>query len=73
MFCKIEKTQLFHLVIKLMSLLLYQGLVRDEKLREVSVSYFFLLRITLMLSSQISISHLCLQGPVYTGLGSPYS
>ena len=29
---------------------MYQGLVPDEKLREVSVSYFFVQRITLMLS-----------------------
>ena len=29
---------------------MYQGLVRDEKLREVSVSYFFVLIIKLMLS-----------------------
>ena len=28
----------------------YEGLVRDEKLRELSVSYFFVLRITPMLS-----------------------
>ena len=41
---KLKKTQLFYLVIKLMKL------VRDEKLREVSVSYFFVWRITLMLS-----------------------
>ena len=41
-FMKLRKTQLFYLM--------YQGLVRDEKLRELSVSYFFVLSITLMLS-----------------------
>ena len=29
---------------------MFQGLIRDEKLREVSVSYYSVLRITLMLS-----------------------
>ena len=36
-FVKLKETQLFYLVIKLQSLSLYQRLVRDEKLREVSV------------------------------------
>ena len=38
-FMKLKEIQLFYLVIKLMKPLQYQGLVRDEKLREISVSY----------------------------------
>ena len=49
-FMKLKKTQLFYLVIKLIKPSLYHGLVRDEKLREASVSYFLVRRITLMLS-----------------------
>ena len=47
---KLKKTQLFYLVIKLIKPSLYHGLVRDEKLREASVSYFLVRRITLLLS-----------------------
>ena len=43
-FLNLNKTQLFYLVIKLC-----QRLVQDEKLREVSVSSFFNLIITLLL------------------------
>ena len=43
---KLKKTQLFYLVIKLMK----PFAVRDEKLRELFVSYFSVLIITLMLS-----------------------
>ena len=46
---KLKKTQLLYLVIKLTKPLVYQRLVRDEKLREVLVSYFFVLIITLIL------------------------
>ena len=35
-----------------------QGLAGDEKLRDVSVSYFFVLRITLMLSRIFSEPHM---------------
>ena len=50
-FVKLKKRQLFYLVIKLSSLLLHQGFVGDEKLRDVSVFFrTFVLRITLMLS-----------------------
>ena len=41
-FMKLKKAQLFYLVIKLMKLfLLFQGLIRDDKLREGLVSYCF--------------------------------
>ena len=43
---KLKETQLLYLVIKLMK----PFVVRDEKLRELLVSYFFVLIITLMLS-----------------------
>ena len=49
-FMKLQKIQFFYLVIKLMKPLLYQELVRNEKLRDVSLSYFVVRRITLMLS-----------------------
>ena len=45
-FMKLKMAQLFYLVIKLMK----PFAVPNEKLREVSVSYFFVRRITLMLS-----------------------
>ena len=48
-FMKMKKAPLFYLVIKLMKPLLYQRLVRDEELREVSVSYCFVQRIKLIL------------------------
>ena len=51
---KLKKTQLFHLVIKLMKPFVAPRLVRDEELRELSVSYFFVRRITLMMLSRIS-------------------
>ena len=49
-FMKLKKTQLFYLVIKLMNPFAVPKALRDEKLREISVSYFFVRRITLMLS-----------------------
>ena len=47
---KFKNTQLFYLVIKFMKPFAVPRACTDEKLREVSVSYFFILRITLMLS-----------------------
>ena len=49
-FVKLRAAQLLYLVIKLTKTWLYQRLVRDENLREVSVSNFFVLIITLMSS-----------------------
>ena len=46
---KLKETQPFYLGIKLTKRLLYQRLLRYGILREVSVSYFFLMIITLML------------------------
>ena len=46
-FMKLKKTELFYLGIKLMK----SFAVPDERLREVSVLYFFVQRITLMLST----------------------
>ena len=53
-FVKLKRTQLLYLVIKLKKLLLYERFVRDVKLREVSVSYFFVLLTTMMLSEIFS-------------------
>ena len=47
-FVKLKKTQLFDLVIKLTQHFAIAKLVRDEKVREVSVSYFFVLIIPLL-------------------------
>ena len=49
-FMKLKTRQLFYLVIKLMKPFAVPRACNDEKLREVSLSYFFVRRIILMLS-----------------------
>ena len=53
---KLKERQLFYLVIKLKKTLLYQRLVRDEKLREVWYHSFFELIIMLLLIIIVIVS-----------------